>query len=183
MSSESKQRVIPKGQLAKIFAVPVFMFGFGFALVPLYDIYCEITGQNGKTGEIEISMVDEALIDEDRLIEVRFLANTRQGLPWEFEPIVEKMMVHPGKVYEAPFKVRNSADVKTFGQAVPSVSPTQAAAHFNKTECFCFTQQELDAKESREMPMQFVVGPNIADDVEQITLSYTFFSMEQQEQG
>ncbi len=167
----------------KIFAVPFFMFGFGFALVPLYDIYCEITGQNGKTGQIEMSAVDEALVDESRLIEVRFLASTRQGLPWEFEPTVEKMMVHPGKVYEANYRVRSSSDVKTFGQAVPSVAPTQAALHFNKTECFCFTQQELEAKETREMPMRFVVGPNIADDVEQITLSYTFFSMEQQEQG
>ncbi len=167
----------------KIFAVPFFMFGFGFALVPLYDIYCEITGQNGKTGQIEMSAVDEALVDESRLIEVRFLATTRQGLPWEFEPTVEKMMVHPGKVYEANYRVRSSSDVKTFGQAVPSVAPTQAALHFNETECFCFTQQELEAKETREMPMRFVVGPNIADDVEQITLSYTFFSMEQQEQG
>ncbi len=167
----------------KIFAVPFFMFGFGFALVPLYDIYCEITGQNGKTGQIEMSAVDEALVDESRLIEVRFLATTRQGLPWEFEPTVEKMMVHPGKVYEANYRVRSSSDVKTFGQAVPSVAPTQAALHFNKTECFCFTQQELEAKETREMPMRFVVGPNIADDVEQITLSYTFFSMEEQEQS
>ncbi len=167
----------------KIFAVPFFMFGFGFELVPLYDIYCEITGQNGKTGQIEMSAVDEALVDESRLIEVRFLATTRQGLPWEFEPTVEKMMVHPGKVYEANYRVRSSSDVKTFGQAVPSVAPTQAALHFNKTECFCFTQQELEAKETREMPMRFVVGPNIADDVEQITLSYTFFSMGQQEQG
>ncbi len=167
----------------KIFAVPFFMFGFGFALVPLYDIYCEITGQNGKTGQVEMSAVDEALIDDSRLIEVRFLATTRQGLPWEFEPTVEKMMVHPGKVYEANYRVRSSSDVKTFGQAVPSVAPTQAALHFNKTECFCFTQQELEAKESREMPMRFVVGPNIADDVEHITLSYTFFSMEEQEQS
>ena len=183
MSSNSRQPAVPRKQLIKIFSVPLFMFGFGFALVPLYDIYCDITGQNGKTGEIEVSMVDEALVDENRLIEVRFLANTRQGLPWEFEPTVEKMLVHPGKIYQAPFKVRNSADVKTFGQAVPSVSPTQAAAHFNKTECFCFTQQELEAKETREMPMMFVVGPNIADDVQQITLSYTFFSTQQPEQG
>lgn len=173
------RQVIPRSQLVKIFAVPLFMFGFGFALVPLYDIYCEITGQNGKTGQIEITAVDEALIDEERLIEVRFLANTRQGLPWEFQPTVEKMMVHPGKVYETNFLVRSSSNVKTFGQAVPSVSPTQAAAHFNKTECFCFTRQELEARESREMPMQFVIGPNIADDVHEITLSYTFFSSEQ----
>ena len=158
------------------------MFGFGFALVPLYEIYCDITGQNGKTGQVEMTAVDEALIDESRLIEVRFLANTRHGLPWEFEPTVEKMMVHPGKVYEANYRVRSSSNAKTFGQAIPSVSPTQAAAHFNKTECFCFTEQELEAKEIREMPMRFVIGPDIADDVQEITLSYTFFSMEQ-EQG
>lgn len=155
------------------------MFGFGFALVPLYDIYCDITGQNGKTGQIDVSLVDTTLVDTSRTIEVRFLANTRQGLPWVFEPTVEKMLVHPGQIYEANFRVRSSSDVKTYGQAVPSVSPAQAAAHFNKTECFCFTRQALDAKESREMPMQFVVGPDIAGDVDQITLSYTFFSTEQ----
>lgn len=178
MSTE-RQQGVPRSQLLKILAVPIFMFGFGFALVPLYDIYCEITGQNGKTGQIDVSAVDQALIDESRLIEVRFLANTRQGLPWEFKPEVEKMMVHPGKIYETNFRVRSSSSSKTFGQAVPSVSPSQAAAHFNKTECFCFTQQELEAKEERDMPMQFVIGPNIADDVQEITLSYTFFSSEQ----
>lgn len=155
------------------------MFGFGFALVPLYDVYCDITGQNGKTGQVEVSAVDEALMDESRLIEVRFLANTSQGLPWEFKPEVDTMMVHPGKIYATNFRVRSSSSNKTVGQAVPSVSPSQAAAYFNKTECFCFTQQELEAKEERDMPMQFVIGPDISDGVHEITLSYTFFSIDQ----
>ena len=89
------------------------------------------------------------------------------------------MEVHPGEVYEAVFRVRSSSDDKTLGQAVPSVSPGLAALHFNKTECFCFTQQELGGRETRDMPLRFVVGAGISEEIEEITLSYTFFSLDQ----
>jgi len=92
--------------MAKIVAIPVLMFGFGFALVPLYDIYCDITGQNGKTGRIAVSAIGDAGADESRTIQVRFLARTNAGLPWSFEPLVETMEIHPGQVYEAAFRVR-----------------------------------------------------------------------------
>jgi cytochrome c oxidase assembly protein subunit 11 len=163
----------------KLAIVPLLMFGFGFALVPLYDVFCDITGLNGKTGRIEASEIDAGQVDTSRTIEVRFLANTNTGLPWNFEPLVKKMDVHPGQVYEAVFRVRSASEKTTLGQAVPSVSPGLAAAHFNKTECFCFTQQELTGRETRDMPLRFIVGTGISEDIDQITLSYTFFSVDQ----
>ncbi|MBT8434256.1 MAG: cytochrome c oxidase assembly protein [Gammaproteobacteria bacterium] len=154
------------------------MFGFGFALVPLYDVFCDITGLNGKTGRIEASEIDSSLVDTSRTIEVRFLANTGNGLPWEFQPLVRKMEIHPGQVYEAVFRVRSASDGSTLGQAIPSVSPGLAAEFFNKTECFCFTEQELAGRETVDMPVRFVVGTGISRNIEQITLSYTFFSLD-----
>lgn len=162
----------------KLAVIPLLMFGFGFALVPLYDVFCDITGLNGKTGRIEASEIDPSGVDTSRTIEVRFLAQTNTGLPWTFEPLVKKMEVHPGQIYEAMYRVRSSSKDKTLGQAVPSVSPGQAAEYFNKTECFCFTQQELAGYETRDMPLRFIVGRGISDKVEQITLSYTFFSLD-----
>jgi cytochrome c oxidase assembly protein subunit 11 len=163
----------------KLVIIPVLMFGFGFALVPLYDVFCDITGLNGKTGRIEAAEVDASPVDTSRTIEVSFLANTASGLPWSFEPLVNKMEIHPGQVYEAMFRVRSSSGEKTLGQAVPSVSPGLAASHFNKTECFCFTQQTLEGYETRDMPLRFVVDSKISDKINQITLSYTFFSRDQ----
>ena len=177
MTTKAPSRV-PGSQLAKIILIPVLMFGFGFALVPLYDVFCDITGLNGKTGKIEASAIDESQVDASRMIEVRFLANTSSGLAWNFEPLVSKMSVHPGKLYEALYKVKSTTDRETVGQAIPSVSPGLAAEHFNKTECFCFTQQTLAGRESREMPLRFIIDKDIDDKIQQITLSYTFFSIE-----
>jgi cytochrome c oxidase assembly protein subunit 11 len=162
----------------KLAIIPLLMFGFGFALVPLYDVFCDITGLNGKTGRVEASEINIDQVDRSRTIEVRFLANTNTGLPWSFEPLVKKMEVHPGQIYEAVYRVRSASASKTLGQAVPSVSPGLAAKHFNKTECFCFTQQSLEARETRDMPIRFIVGTDISEDIEQITLSYTFFSLD-----
>lgn len=167
-----------KSTALKLSVIPILMFGFGFALVPLYDVFCEITGINGKTGRVEASTINADQVDTSRTIEVRFLANTNAGLPWSFEPVVKRMEVHPGKLYEARYRVRNTSQQPTIGQAIPSVSPGLAAEHFNKTECFCFTQQELAGLESREMPLRFIVNSAISDNIEQITLSYTFFSVD-----
>ena len=156
--------------------IPVLMFGFGFALVPLYNVFCDITGLNGKTGRIEAAEAETNQVDTSRTIEVSFLANTATGLPWTFEPLVKKMKIHPGQVYEASYRVRSSSADPTLGQAVPSVSPGLAASHFNKTECFCFTQQALEGYETRDMPLKFIVDNGIPDNINHITLSYTFFS-------
>ncbi len=162
----------------RLAAIPLLMFGFGFALVPLYDVFCDITGLNGKTGRIEASEIDNSQVDKSRTIEVRFLANTGNGLPWNFQPLVKMMEIHPGQVYEAMIRVRSASDEPTQGQAIPSVSPGLAAEHFNKTECFCFTEQELAGRETIDMPVRFVVGTGISENIEQITLSYTFFSLD-----
>ena len=162
----------------KLAIIPLLMFGFGFALVPLYNVFCDITGLNGKTGRVEAAEIDASLVDKSRTIEVRFITTTNAGLPWSFEALDKKMQVHPGQVYEAVFRVRSTSENVTLGQAVPSVSPGLAAQYFNKTECFCFTQQELAARETRDMPVQFVIGTGISEDIEEITLSYTFFSLD-----
>jgi cytochrome c oxidase assembly protein subunit 11 len=150
------------------------MFGFGFALVPLYDLFCDITGLNGKTGRVEAAALEEQ-VDLSRQITVQFITSVNSALPWEFAAQTLEMTVHPGGVYEAMFTARNTAGFATVGQAVPSVSPNTAAAHFNKTECFCFTRQAFDAGESRRMPVRFVVDRNLPEQVRTITLSYTFF--------
>ena len=169
---------ISSKQLIKLMMIPVFMFGFGFALVPLYDVFCNITGLNGKTGRVEASMVNQRTVDTSRTIRVKFLANTGTGLQWQFKPVVNEMDIHPGKIYEAMYEVRSRSDKATTGQAIPSVSPTPASLHFNKTECFCFTQQELAAYETREMPLRFVINHEIPEDIVEVTLSYTFFNIE-----
>ena len=155
--------------------VAVLMFGFGFALVPLYDVFCDITGLNGKTGRIELEKALSAQIDENRMVTVEFLGTVHSDLPWEFKPMMREVKVHPGEVTEVHYFARNKADNQVVGQAVPSVAPGQAAKYFNKTECFCFTQQTLAAGEAKEMPIRFVVDPALPEDVVRISLSYTFF--------
>jgi cytochrome c oxidase assembly protein subunit 11 len=176
--SNGLKKIIPRSQIIKFCLIPILMFGFGFAMVPLYDVLCDITGLNGKTGRVEASKIDESDVDTSRTIEVRFLANTGTGLPWSFEPLVTKMEIHPGQLYEAMYRVRSTSAQPTTGQAVPSVSPGIAAQYFNKTECFCFSMQDLAGYESRDMPLKFIIDSGVSDKVEQITLSYTFFSID-----
>lgn len=156
-----------------LFAV-VGMFGFGFALVPLYDVFCDITGLNGKTGEQYVSEAT-VQIDTSREIKVEFLANVNDGMPWEFKPLTRVVKVHPGEAARIEYVARNKTDRDIVGQAIPSVSPGQAAAHFQKTECFCFTEQVLKAGEEKIMPVVFMIDPSIDEDVHEVTLSYTFF--------
>lgn len=156
----------------------LLMFGFGFAMVPLYDVFCDITGINGKTGRIEAEEALSQHVDEERLITVEFLATVNSKLPWDFKPMTRKIRVHPGEVTEVNYiAVNNTSDTIT-GQAVPSVAPGKAAQYFNKTECFCFTQQTLGPKETKEMPLRFIVDPELPEDVRTISLSYTFFISE-----
>ena len=156
-----------------LFAV-VGMFGFGFALVPLYDVFCDITGLNGKTGEQYVSEA-AVQIDTSRVIKVEFLANVNDGMPWEFKPLTHIVKVHPGEAARIEYVARNKTDRDIVGQAIPSVSPGQAAAHFQKTECFCFTEQVLKAGEEKIMPVVFMIDPSVDEDVHEVTLSYTFF--------
>ena len=156
-----------------LFAV-VGMFGFGFALVPLYDVFCDITGLNGKTGEQYVSGAP-VQIDTSREIKVEFLANLNAEMPWDFEPLTRSVRVHPGEASRIEYVVRNNTDRDIVGQAIPSVAPGLAAAHFQKTECFCFTEQVLKAGEEKIMPVVFMIDPSLDEDISEVTLSYTFF--------
>jgi len=163
-----------KKVLRNLLFVVVGMFGFGFALVPLYDVFCDLTGLNGKTGEQYVSDAPMQ-IDTSREIKVEFLANLNDGMPWEFKPLTYSVKVHPGEATRVEYVARNKTNRDIVGQAIPSVTPGQAAAHFQKTECFCFTEQVLKAGEEKIMPVIFIVDPSIDEDVHEISLSYTFF--------
>ena len=163
---------------ARIALVAVAMFGFGYLLVPLYDVFCEITGLNGKTGQVDESTVASRYeVDTSRLITVQFVANNNLGMAWEFGPVVHTMQVHPGKVYETSYTAFNPTAHDMVGQAVPSVAPTKASRYFNKTECFCFNNQPLAAGERKEMPLRFIVDPNMPRSVKTLTLAYTVFDV------
>ena len=161
------------GKLA-VFAVA--MFGFGYALVPLYDVFCDVTGLNGKTGEITSEAVSELIIDYDRTVTVQFDTNVNSTLPWRFKVLDQKLVVHPGEVTEAVFVAENISSTQVTGQAIPSVAPSQASLYFNKSECFCFTQQTLAAHERKEMIVRFVVEADLPEEISTLTLSYTFFA-------
>ncbi len=159
----------------KLFVFAIAMFGFGYAMVPLYDVLCDITGLNGKTGEISEASVESGYVDMDRLVAVQFDTNVNTALPWSFKAMEYTMDVHPGKIAQAVFVVENNSDRDIVGQAVPSVAPSQASLFFNKTECFCFTKQTLVAHERKEMIVRFVVGSELPENIKTMTLSYTFF--------
>jgi cytochrome c oxidase assembly protein subunit 11 len=155
------------------------MFGFGYALVPLYDVFCDITGLNGKTGRLTAAEARSVETDETRLVTVEFVTNVNGALPWDFRPTVARVQVHPGSETEVTFEAVNRAQVQVTGHAVPSVAPGAAARYFSKTECFCFTRQRLEPGESREMPVRFVVDPKLPANIEILTLAYTFFEAEE----
>ncbi len=160
------------GKLA-IFALA--MFGFGYALVPLYDVLCDVTGLNGKTGEITAESVSKLTVDYDRTVTVQFDTNVNSALPWQFKARDRTLLVHPGEVTEAVFVAVNTSASEVTGQAVPSVSPSQASLFFNKTECFCFSRQTLAGHEQKEMVVRFVVEADLPKNISTLTLSYTFF--------
>ncbi len=159
--------------LTRLLGMALIMFGFGFALVPLYDVFCEITGFGGRTNTEAATAVEAP--DLTREIRVEFVTTVNDYAPWDLKPDADSMIVHPGKLYFATFTAENLTDKEKIGQAVPSVAPIAAAEHFKKLECFCFENQEFAAKESRAMPLQFIVDPDIPEYVDTITLQYTFF--------
>lgn len=160
--------------ITRLLVAVVVMFGFGFAMVPLYDVFCDLTGLNGKTGD-KVALSDSMKVDASREIKVEFIASVNEEMPWEFRPVTKSVRVHPGEPTRIDYVAVNKTKNKIIGHAVPSVAPGLAAQHFQKTECFCFTEQVLEAEESKTMPVVFVIDPEISEDVSEITLSYTFF--------
>jgi cytochrome c oxidase assembly protein subunit 11 len=163
----------------KLALVVLFMFGFGFALVPLYGAICQLTGLNGKnTGMLAAADVQEQS-DPNRTVKVQFLTTVNGGRVWSFSADQPMIEVHPGQLYTVYFEAKNQQDQDVVGQAVPSVAPWNAARHLHKTECFCFNQQPFKANEAKRMPVRFMLDPALPADVDTVTLSYTFFDVTQ----
>ncbi|HEY8508994.1 MAG TPA: cytochrome c oxidase assembly protein [Steroidobacteraceae bacterium] len=158
----------------KLAAIALGSFGFGFALVPLYDVLCDITGFGNQKRLTQRAVAVESP-ELDRTVTVEFMANVPSVGSWEFRPVVRSMQVHPGKLYEAEFIAHNLTGRDTVAQAVPTIAPTKAAAYFRKTECFCFTPQHFVAGQERTMPVRFIVDPALPVYVDRITLAYTFY--------
>lgn len=165
----------PSKTAGKLALVAVLMFGFGYAMVPIYNVLCDVTGINGKTGVISETEAEKTAVDNNRLVTVQFDTNVNGDLPWEFRPITHEIVVHPGKPTDVYFEVENKTGEVITGQAIPSVAPGQAALYFNKTECFCFSQQSLGPNERKQMLVRFVVDPDLPKKISTLTLSYTFF--------
>lgn len=163
-----------RGLITRLGILTVAMFAFGYLLVPLYEVMCRITGIGGRTASTATVPADIS-VDTDRLVTVEFVAVLNEQAPWEFRPVVTSMKVHPGQLYDTAFFARNLTGDFLAGSAVPSVAPGQAAKHFLKTECFCFTLQEFAGQEGRDMGVQFMIDPDLPPYIDRVTLSYTFF--------
>ncbi|MES9851348.1 MAG: cytochrome c oxidase assembly protein [Candidatus Thiodiazotropha sp. L084R] len=164
--------------------VVVFMFGFGFAMVPLYNLFCEVTGTQSLSQRSKIeqtnTLSDE--VDSSRWVTVKFDATVNPNLPWEFEAVTRSLRVHPGETYEVNFLAHNRSGSSVTGQAIPSVVPWQATPYFSKLECFCFNKQTLTGNQLTEMPLRFMVSTDLPKDIHSLTLSYSFMRLKAQEE-
>ncbi|MEZ0306472.1 MAG: cytochrome c oxidase assembly protein [Ramlibacter sp.] len=170
--------------VGKLAVVAAGMFGFGYALIPIYKHICEMTGINilslserqvpgGGTAGANVKLNTQ--VDTSRTITVEFDANARG--PWQFKPAARSVQVHPGELTTVMYEFQNTQDRRMSAQAIPSYAPNQAAAHFNKVECFCFQEYTLEPGEKKQWPVAFVIDPKLSKDVTTITLSYTFFEV------
>ena len=168
-----------RNTVVKLMTVAVCMFGFGFAMVPLYEVFCDVTGLGGRS--VQVADNGDQAVASDREIGIRFLATTNSGLPWEFEPSVKSATVKLGEMSETLYLAMNTSEQPLLGHATYNVVPAEASLYFVKTECFCFTQQLLLAQESREMPVYYYVQADLPEDIKEITLSYTFYPNDDKE--
>jgi cytochrome c oxidase assembly protein subunit 11 len=160
--------------LKKLLVFTLIMFAFGFALVPFYEKFCEVTGINILL-QPDIQ-AKEIRVDENRWITVEFDANSR-GLPWQFKPLQNSARIHPGEPVNVIYEITNNSDREINAQAIPSYSPRFLDKYLKKFECFCFTKQVLKPNETRQMPVQFVIEPGLPEDIHTVTISYTFFEL------
>jgi cytochrome c oxidase assembly protein subunit 11 len=149
-------------------------FAFGFALVPLYDVLCDVTGYGDRSKLVEASSIVEAPV-ENRLVTVEFTSGSPAFGDWEFRPEAGQLEVQPGRLYEAKFYARNLRAQPVMAQAIPSIAPLQATKYFHKTECFCFTPQPFDARQTRELIVRFIVDPKLPVNVDRLTLAYAMY--------
>lgn len=156
--------------------ISLAMFGFGFALVPLYDVFCDLTGLNGKF-KSKASTEGGFQVDTGREITLEFVTSLNGNMPLSFRSEKAKLKVHPGEYYTVNFYAENLSDKIMTGQAIPSIAPGFASPYLKKIECFCFTAQEFEPHKERKMPVRFAVDPSIPVEVRDMTLSYTFFDI------
>jgi len=167
--------------VGKLGVIALGMFAFGYALVPIYRAICEVTGINilalseREVPGLRPSLPANTQVDTSRTITVEFDTNVRG--PWHFKPAQRSIEVHPGELATVMYEFQNIQNRSMAAQAIPSYAPRQSASHFNKLECFCFTQYTLEAGEKKEWPVAFVIDPRLPKDVTTITLSYTFFEV------
>jgi len=154
------------------------MFAFGFALVPLYDIFCEVTGIRVPIVASDASSITEEPV-RSRIIKLELLGNTNNGAPWEFEPLQDTLSVGTGLMHDTEFYARNLSNQAIKGIATPDIRPTEAARYFRKVECFCFDEQDFAAGEGRNLSVRFYVDPDLPEHIDTITLSYTLFAKQQ----
>jgi cytochrome c oxidase assembly protein subunit 11 len=163
-----------------VFKLSIFVagsFAFGFALVPLYDMLCSITGLGNQKSLSRAYAQGNDVIDQHRVVTIDFIANLPSVGNWEFRPITKSLEVHPGQLYEADFFAHNLTGHDTIAQAVPDIVPSKIAAWFHKTECFCFTPQSFKRDEQRVLPVRFFVDPQLPGYIEHLTLAYTFYDV------
>lgn len=173
-NANSEQDAKNSKLVRKLLWMVVGSLAFAFALVPLYDVLCTLTGLNGKT-ENSAALISTAIPDESRWVTVQFTSNVMPGLGWNFAPKQASIRLHPGQIETVIFVAKNITNQVVVGQAVPSVTPGIASANLKKIECFCFVRQSLAPGEEKEMPLRFFVSPDLPKDVSDMTLSYSFF--------
>jgi cytochrome c oxidase assembly protein subunit 11 len=163
----------------KLLGFALGSFGFGFALVPLYNVLCGVTGVGDQSLLLRKAEAAEHP-DPSRTITIEFLGNVASAGGWEFHPVASTLEVHPGKLYSAEFFFHNLTGRDMTAQAVPNIAPSKLAAIFHKTECFCFSPQHFRVNEERNMPVRFIIDPSIPKYVDRITLAYTFYDASSQ---
>lgn len=187
--SKLNQKSINKRLVTKLVFTVVGMFGFGFAMVPLYDVICDITGLNGKTSGRYTELSQEQPVKNDpapadsREITVQFMAQNSAGMDWIFEPNDPQVKVRPGEIKVVSYRAKNAHDYEMTGQAIPSVAPNEAAQYLKKLECFCFAEQKLQPGEDVDMAIRFFVDENIPDKITKLTLSYSLFDITEYEKS
>ncbi len=165
-----------KLHVLQLLALTAGMFGFGFALVPLYEMMCEAFGLNGKV-DLEAAAAEPMVIDTSRTVAVEFTTTVNGGRNWKFHPEQPSVAVHPGQMTTVNFFATNTENHDLVAQAVPQVAPWDAAKYLKKTECFCFNNQAFKAGEEKKMPVVFTIDPELPAFIDRVTLSYTFFGV------
>ncbi len=164
------------GLVVKLFSVTVLMFGFGYLLVPIYDVFCDLTGLNGKL-DANPEQTQAYAVKTERMVTLEMVTALNEQTPLIFKAKTSKLKVHPGKYYTVEFYAENKTNRPLHARAIPSVTPGLAAEYLEKTECFCFTEQVFKPYERRVMPVRFVINPNFPERYNTLTLAYTFFDL------